>query len=933
MKDVSDGNAKSVITKKTTGGVPSWLLALALCLSTVIVYLPATQCGFVWDDDRHIERSDALGTLDGLRRIWFEYGAIPQYYPLVHTTFWIEYQLWGFNASGYHVTNILLHAACAILLWRLLQQLQVPGAFLAAAIFALHPVHVESVAWISERKNTLSGLFYLSAAFLYLRFALDDEASVRIRRGMYVGALVLFACALFSKTVTVTLPAALLLVIWWKRGRASWRDVLPLIPMLVIALPMACITISLEKHFVGAVGPEWELTFVDRCLIAGRALWFYAAKLIWPQQLTFIYPRWNVDASVWWQYSFPMAFIAVVVALWMLRRRIGIGPLICVLLFAGTLFPALGFFNVYPMLFSFVADHFQYLASIAAITLFAALATQVMKSCPAYGVWSRSLVIAILLILSVLSWRQQSAYRNLEALWRDTLAKNPACWLAHNNLGWTVQELGRPEEALAHYQDALRINPDDEEAHHNWGTALEALGRPDEALAHYQHAVRIKPDFAGARNSLGNALQGLGRPEEALEHYQHALRINPDFAVARNNLGNILQALGRLEEALAHYRHALRINPNNAEALYNWGHALEALGRPEQALAHFQHAVRINPDFAEAHFNWGRALEACGRPEEALAHYQDAVRIKPDFANARNSLGNALQALGRPEEALAHYQHAVRIKPDFANAHYNWGNALVALGRPKEALAYYQNAVRIKPDYAGAHYNWGNALEATGRPEEALAHYQDALRIKPDDAAAYFKYGAVYGQLGKHELAVKNLDKAIELKPDFVQAYFIRGIVFAQWGKFELALDDYAKVIELKPNDTAAYNARGNLYVSLGKFGLAVSDYTMAIELKPTDAEAYNSLAWLLATSPDEKYRDGQKAVSIARRACELLGWKNAHVLDTLSAAYAESGQFAEAVKWQTKAIELAPAGAKAELQSHLQLYKAGKPYRQKAGK
>ncbi len=251
--------------------------------------------GFIWDDDDYVQDNPTLRSLAGLGQIWFQPGATRQYYPLVHTTYWLEYRLWGLDPTGYHVVNVILHALSAVVVWRILSRLQVPGAWAAAALFALHPVHVESVAWITERKNALSGAFYLSAAWAYLRY----EAARRPR--WYGAALVLFAAALLSKTVTCTLPAALLLVLWWKGQTPMRRPAVALGPFFVLAVAMSAVTVWMERHSVGAWGPEWDLSLVERGLIAGRALWFYAAKLLVPLDLAFIYLRWAIDATAIWQ--------------------------------------------------------------------------------------------------------------------------------------------------------------------------------------------------------------------------------------------------------------------------------------------------------------------------------------------------------------------------------------------------------------------------------------------------------------------------------------------------------------------------------------------------------------------------------------------------------------------------------------------------------
>ena len=345
-----------------TIGVKHWLFAAALVLAVLFVYQPAWHGGFIWDDDAHVTRPE-LRSWHGLYRIWFDLGATQQYYPLLHSAFWLEHKLWGDATLGYHLVNILLHATAAVLVALILRRLAIPGAYLAAAIFALHPVQVESVAWITELKNTLSAVFYLGAMLVYLRF---DQTR---KTPLYWWALGLFVLGLLSKTVTATLPAALLVIFWWRQGRLSWRrDVVPLLPFFGLGAAAGVLTAWVERKLIGAEGAAFELTIIERCLIAGRAIWFYLGKLVWPAELIFIYPRWHVSQAIWWQYLFPAAALLLLAVLWGLRRRWR-GPLAGLLFFVGTLLPVLGFCNVYPFIYSFVADHFQYLASLGMITL------------------------------------------------------------------------------------------------------------------------------------------------------------------------------------------------------------------------------------------------------------------------------------------------------------------------------------------------------------------------------------------------------------------------------------------------------------------------------------------------------------------------------------------------------------------------------------
>jgi len=636
----------------------------SIVCATLLAYLPALGGGLLWDDTSHLTRPE-LQSLRGLWRIWFSLGATQQYYPLLHSAFWMEHRLWGDAELGYHLTNVALHAASACLVVMIVRRLALPGAWLAGLVFALHPVCVESVAWISEQKSTLSGVFYLGAALAYLHF----DRSRRLSR--YWLALGLFVCALLSKTVTATLPAALLVAVWWQRGRIEWkRDARPLLPWLALGAFAGLFTAWVEKTVIGAEGADYTLTLVQRGLLAGRAIWFYAGKLVWPANLTFFYPRWTLDPGEWWQYLFPAGVLAAAIGLWMASRRQR-GPLAGFLIFAGTLFPVLGFFDVYPFRFSFVADHFQYLACLGIIVPVAS-ALAILARRIAAGSLARVACGALLpMILGVLTWGQSGIYSDAETLYRETLARNPGSWLAHNNLG-----------------NVLLAKP----------------GRLADAIAEYRAAALLKPGSEQARTNLGNALAQAGRLPEAIPELEAALRIKPGYAEGHNNLGFALaQMPGGLERAIAEYQAALRINPDFAEAHYNLASAfVEMPGRLPDAIAEYQAALRTEPDLPEAHNNLGGALAQTGRLSDAMAQFEAAIRLRPDYVEAYNNLGNALsQTPGRMPDAIAEYQAALRLAPGNLQAHLGLGSVLAQTpGRQGEALAEFEAALRIKPDPA-----------------------------------------------------------------------------------------------------------------------------------------------------------------------------------------------------------------------------------------
>jgi len=614
-----------------------WPRVLLYLILVLLAYWPAQQGGYLWDDDDYVSENRRLRSAAGLYRIWFDPGSTPQYYPLVFTTFWLEFQVWHLDTMGYHMVNILLHALNSVLLWFVLRRLELPGAWLAAAIFALHPVHVESVAWITERKNVLSGFFYLCAFLAYLRFSpLPPHAEGRGTPSpagppppqigawswaWYAVSLTCFLAALLSKTVVCSLPAVLILVYWWKRGRPTRREWAALIPMFIIGALLAWNTARLEKINVGARGASFDFTPVERILIAGRALWFYAGKLVWPHPLIFNYERWTIDAGEPWQYLFPIAAVAVLLILLANVRKWSRGPLAACLIFAGTLLPALGFFNVYPMRFSFVADHFQYLASIALIALFVASAHYLGNKFwprPAQGIAAACLLLGV---LGFLTWRQCDDYVNLETLWINTLKKNPNSYLAHLNLGDLHLRSGRYIAAIGNYEKAARVSARYPDAFTQWAICLMKIGHGDEAKAAQTDELAKKllsQGGASQAQSLSAQAKALHseakkRFKDAADKFRRAVELEDDDPRRYANLASAHLAMQDYEGAAALTKEALALcltfdrynhrrydlKKGYAPAEYIHGVALFKLGRVAEALPYLRRAVELAPDSEE----------------------------------------------------------------------------------------------------------------------------------------------------------------------------------------------------------------------------------------------------------------------------------------------------------------------------------------------
>jgi tetratricopeptide (TPR) repeat protein len=749
----------------------------ALVAMTLAAYIPVTANGFIWDDDRYVTENPTLESLTGLGRIWAEFGATDQYYPLTYTTFWLERRAYGLNPVGYHVVNVLLHTATVLLLWQVLRVLSVPGAWLAAAIFAVHPVHVESVAWVTERKNVLSGVLYMGSLLAYLRFARlgSPSAPVHPRWRWYAVALVLFVLALLSKTVTCSLPAVILLVAWWKRDRLQRADVVPLLPMFVIGAALAMVTAWVEKAHVGATGAAWDLSWVDRCLIAGRVLWFYAGKLVWPARLTFIYPRWEIDPSQLWQYAYPAAACAVVAVLWALRHRVGKGPLVAVLAFAGTLVPALGFFDVYLMQFSFVADHFQYLASIGLIVLAGAALSHVPR------VASRPLAAALLVALGILTWRQAPAYADEETLWRSTIAKNPTAWIAYNNLGTCAHAQGDLDEAESCYRTALRLNELHAAAHANLGTLLTQRGRLAEAARHLHRALELAPENPAALDSLGVLHVARGERKRAAALFRETLSIDPDYALAHQHLGRVLFEAGAYDEAVEHLRAAAGRTPHEADVQYQLGVSLFRLGRPDDAMEALKAAVALKPKLALAHTYLGILLAEKGETPAAREQLVRAVRLAPDAAMPNLNLGVFLAQQGEGEAALERLRFVVQSNPDDAKPLVCLADVQEDLGRARRAAFNYRRALELAPDNIDASRKlaWILATHPAADVRDGLRAVALAKRACAGDAAnprAWDTLAAAYAEAGRFADALEAVDKALKLPAEDGHADAVQGI-------------------------------------------------------------------------------------------------------------------------------------------------------------
>jgi tetratricopeptide (TPR) repeat protein len=678
----------------------NWLCALLLIALVFIAYTRVFNAGFIWDDESHLTQNPCIVGPLGLKEIWTSTRAV--YYPLVLTTFWTLHKFVGLNPVPYHVLNVLMHAGSAVLLWRVLRQLNIRGAWLGAALWALHPIMVQSVAWVTELKNTQSCLFYLLSIFCFLKWqeqprmtritrmadirkqggALSKAPQRRLRNCRWLASsarqwrfalsLVFFILATVSKPSTVMLPVVLALCLWWRRGRIQWRDVAALAPFALISALASVWTIWEQKFHAGASGPEWAQTWPERLIIVGRAIWFYLGKLIWPHPLIFIYPRWEINSSQLIAYLPLLAALTGLLALWLTRAKWSRSVFFAAAYYVVSLFPVLGFFSVYFFRYSFVSDHFQYLASMGPLALAGAGIVTAVGRLGELRKLSRadtnalqfsgdriatiglkSLLLpaisgTLLFMLVFLTWRQAAVYHDLVTLYTATLARNPGCWMAHYNLGIVLRDQGEMDQAITHYRQAVALRPNYAEAHYNLGRLLVQKGQLDDAVTHYEKALAINPADAETQNNLGVTLFGSGRVDEAIAHYQEALKIRPDYAEASCNLANALLSKDDLDGAIARYSACLALSPNQAEAQYDLASALLRKGRTDEAITHYKKVLELRPESADAHANLGSAFLAKGRVRDAIAEYRNALRISPKNVPAESNLAWILATSSDP---------------------------------------------------------------------------------------------------------------------------------------------------------------------------------------------------------------------------------------------------------------------------------------------
>ena len=770
----------------------------ALGLLVGLGYFPALQGGFVWDDVIFAEEP-VIHRWSGLWSIWFSPADIENeghYWPIVYTSFWLEHKLWGLAPAGYHAVNLLLHWVNSLLVWRLLSRLAVPGAWAVAAVFAVHPLHVESVAWIIERKDLLSALLYLTAVLTWIRFV---ETPARPR---YCLALALFTVGLLSKSVVVTLPVALLIWHGWQRERVTSTDLLRLAPFFVVGL---AVTLADYSFYSSREPLDLGYSFIERVLIASRASWFYVGKLLWPVDLAVIYPLWDIRSTDPLAWLFAVGAAALVALLWLGRRRMGRGPLAAVLFYAVTLSPVLGFVDYGYMQFAFVADRFQYLAGIGVMAVLLGAAAHGASRLPAASrMPARAALAVILALLGTLTWNQSRIYR----------------------------------DEVAFFSHIVSLNPAARDAYLNLGSALFAAGRFDEGLAASRLALEHRPDSVGALANMGRGLLKLGQLDEAERHLRRALEIDRRSTVARQNLAEVLRKRARYPEALEAYRAVLRKDPENALAYAGMGTVLFEMQRYDKAVAAMKRGLSLGAAGSVAlslHLFSGRALEALDRFDAAEKHFLSAAEIDPRNPAPLVDLAGLRMAQRRFEEAGEHLRRARELSRGPADLHA-MAEVVRQRGRLERAMGLYRAAIGTDPDFAPAHAGLGIALFRAERRAEAVEAMARALRLQPDlpvASALHVFIGRAHQSLGRPGAAVKSYELAVDADPRNTDALDRLAALHFGQKRYRKALGLYRRLAELMPSGAQTHANLAATHYYLGRPGEALRSFERALSLDP----------------------------------------------------------------------------------------------------
>ncbi|MBN1901498.1 tetratricopeptide repeat protein, partial [Candidatus Sumerlaeota bacterium] len=607
----------------------------------------------LWDDNVFLTDNPLIISQTGLKDFWLSTKA-PDYFPLTSSMLWVEWRIFGDNPVGYRIVNILLHGISTILIFLILKELGIPGAFLCAALFGLHPVHVESVAWITQRKNALAMAFYLLTILCFVK---SDKTN---NKRLYILSLVFYILSLFSKTAVVTTPFVLLGCLLWMKRKIPSKDMARLVPFFVLSITLGIVTMWFQQNRAIAGDVIRTDGFLSRFSIAGRAVWFYIHKTIIPFNLAFAYPRWEIP-SVSLSSFIPAIMILVLIILFFMKRKTWGAPF----LFASgyfliTLFPVLGFMNIYYMRFSLVADHWQYFSSISIIALVVGGASWFVKK-KGHALSSSGVIAGFLLVclFFILTFKRNHVFKDPEILWRDNIKRYPEAWLSYKGLADTLRKRGKPEEAIVRAREAVRIKPDYSDAYTLLGMIHSESGDMEAARENYLLAVKYNPRDFMAHNNLGAVYHSMGEWEDAEKSYTKALELNPEMANSFYNLAIVKMNLRRFDEAEKYLKEALRLDPVHENALFDLAMIRKAQRDLSGAKNLLEQGIQSDPDFNRGRFELSEIFKEQGEPEKSIALLRDILKKEPDNSLVMSRLAWFLAT--QEKESLRNGEEAVRL--------------------------------------------------------------------------------------------------------------------------------------------------------------------------------------------------------------------------------------------------------------------------------
>jgi len=848
---------------------------IAVCAALVIAIFAAfgglLSSPFVnYDDGTYvIENSFVQKGLSGESVAWaFRSTDATNWHPLTWLSHMLDVQLFGLNAGRHHLTSLLLHACNAVLLFLLL--FRMTGALwrsaFVAALFALHPLHVESVAWIAERKDVLSTLFWLLTLGAWLQYLKSKKAAP------YGMALILYALGLMAKPMLVTLPFTLLLLDYWPLQRLTlplrWRSeelgklLWEKAPLFAMSAASCVITVIAQRGG-GAVQTMEEYPFAERLANALRACAAYLGKTFWPSSLAVFYPYPHAGLFAWPVAGSALVLAGVTVLALRLAKRAPCLP-VGWFWYLGMLVPVIGLVQVGGQ---GMADRYTYMPLIGVFIAIAWGLAWLARKIPRGRIAASCIAVVTLGVLLPITRAQTGVWRGSEALFDHALSVTSDNFFAQTMVGLFRFNQGRTDEAIAHYREALRINPHFAEAHINLGDALAGRGRLAEAGEQCNLALPwVNPANFGALNNLGMLLIKLNRIPEAIRCIERAIEIKPDFAEAHSNLGSALALQNHMPEAILQFMEALRIKPDSARTLDNLGVALGKSDRTSEAIERFRQAVRADPDFASAHYHLGVMLAGDHRTAEAQEQFQQALRLKPDLARVYEKISlSADQEIPTPEK-VDHTLRAPGKTPEDARTLDNLGLKLLKLNRLPEAVECFRQAVRINPDSADARNNLGNALAGAGRLEEAVEHYRQALRIQPASVKTITNMGMALARMNRLSEAIQCFRDAIRINPDYADAQNNLGVALDETGRTAEAIEHYQQALRIQPNSAKTLDNLGLSLETANRFSEALERFQQAVEADPDSADAQCHLGMALARAHrlEEAREHLQRALQIS---------------------------------------------------------------------